>query len=95
VGIYYEGYGNQTPLNVKPQRISTSVAYLALDGDVVGIVDVMANDSRTQIPMASAKYAVQVRRGLFSNRAVKVGDRAFVREHDGTPYQFPNIPRGG
>jgi hypothetical protein len=93
VGLFYWANSDVVYLRVKSQRITTSVAYLARDGTIVSIVDVMANDSRIPTPMANA-YALQVRRGLLADRAVKAGDRAFVR-NNGITYPFPNIPGGG
>ncbi len=74
-------FGREQPLSfwMKNTLIPLSIAYINEDGRIVDIQDMEPLDETSHPSAEPAKYALEVNRGFFEERGVKVGDMVEIR----------------
>ena len=77
-------YGSEMRLSfwMKNTLIPLSIAFMDAKGRIVDIQDMkpLDDDPPSYVSAEPAKYALEVNRGFFEERGVKVGDRAELPE---------------
>ena len=61
---------------MKDTPVPLSIAFLAADGTIVNIDDMAANTETIHRSAAPARYALEVRKGWFSDRGIVAGAKA-------------------
>jgi uncharacterized membrane protein (UPF0127 family) len=54
--------------------IPLSIAFIAPDGRIINVDDMAPHDERTHVSRAPALYAIEMRRGWFTERSIGAGD---------------------
>lgn len=59
---------------MKNTFIPLSIAFVAPDGRILNIDDMLPQDERTHLSRGPALYAIEMRKGWFTERGIKSGD---------------------
>ncbi|MDO5680952.1 MAG: DUF192 domain-containing protein [Pelistega sp.] len=66
---------------MKNTYIPLSIAYIDEFGKIVSLHDMQAHDLSSVCSSAPAMYALEVKQGWFTDKAVKIGDTIRIKQH--------------
>ena len=59
---------------MKNTFIPLSIAFVAADGRIINVDEMQPHDERTHVSRGPALYAIEMRKGWFTERGIKIGD---------------------